>query len=357
MSNPVQPISTDDTVGTMVADSIPLTQQISNGVVTAVADVASNSFLPDVPVTSRVVLVQEDDDDSVNQLRRQMDLLREQQEQERELQRREREEMQAALRLLEEEHGGRGQQQEPSVPPAASSNTKKKKPAPTSTFFRQIGRQTTAGMTNVGLSAYKTKKNAQIQATKFKIAERKKQFGLDYMTLMESKSTTERQLQECMQTALRDLEQLRNQLDRHQKKIVMRQEVVQEKLTASENGQALQTRTAPIAATVQSVVAMPIQMTSSNTPIKGTQVGNSRTGNSKQDVGAASLSYDTVASVDSSFSRNSNPAISSIVSGQNKMSRQEVSMEGKHTIETHKVVVARSRRDPDGDYVQRSGVA
>lgn len=79
------------------------------------------------------------------------------------------------------------------------------------------------------LGAYKTKKNAQIQALKFKIVERKKQYGVEYMDLIEQ-NASQSELQECMDRALADLAELRGEVDKHTNKIDLKEEKINNKI-------------------------------------------------------------------------------------------------------------------------------
>lgn len=69
-------------------------------------------------------------------------------------------------------------------------------------------------MQKIGLCCFKFKSQTQISALEFKIANRQKKFGVDYLTLVERKAT-QAALKECLKEALRDIAELQTQINDH----------------------------------------------------------------------------------------------------------------------------------------------
>lgn len=94
-------------------------------------------------------------------------------------------------------------------------------------LLAKIKRKTVIAGHATRFGAYKTKKNAQIQAVKFKIVERKKKFGVDYMDLVEE-NASQNEIRACMEEAMKDLAELRSQIEKHSSKIDQREEDFQD---------------------------------------------------------------------------------------------------------------------------------
>lgn len=99
-------------------------------------------------------------------------------------------------------------------------------------LFAKLKRKTTNAGHTTRLGAYKTKKAAQITAIKSKILDRKKKFGVEYMDLIEQKKNPQ-VLRGCIEHALKELDELRKQMEKHQKKIVAKEELTKAKIENS----------------------------------------------------------------------------------------------------------------------------
>ena len=82
----------------------------------------------------------------------------------------------------------------------------------------KVKRMTSNCCMATGLCCFKTKKQTEIQTLEFKINQRKKKFGLDYMHLMEQKAP-QQDLNRCMGEARKELADLRKQIEKHHEKI------------------------------------------------------------------------------------------------------------------------------------------
>jgi len=71
---------------------------------------------------------------------------------------------------------------------------------------------------STGLFCFKFSENTHIQVLDAKIASRKKKFGMDYLTLVQS-NATQNQLKKCLQDALYDIERMQDDVDDHLGKI------------------------------------------------------------------------------------------------------------------------------------------
>jgi hypothetical protein len=100
-------------------------------------------------------------------------------------------------------------------------------------LFAKLKRKTTNAGHTTRLAAYKTKKAAQISALKNKITERKKKFGVEYMDLYTEGGASPQILRSCIETALKDLGLLKQQVEKHQNKIVAKEELTRQKIENS----------------------------------------------------------------------------------------------------------------------------
>jgi hypothetical protein len=86
-----------------------------------------------------------------------------------------------------------------------------------------------------GLCCFKAKENTQIQAVRFQKTQRQKQFGVDYMNLLEQNATNAK-LQTCLDKAMAEIERLQYEIDRHHTKIDRKTEKVNEQIQTTPDG-------------------------------------------------------------------------------------------------------------------------
>ncbi len=108
-----------------------------------------------------------------------------------------------------------------------------------------FGQKVSRGFANCCFCCFKFKEQTQISALEFKIANRQKKFGVDYLTLVEQKAS-QGALKECLQVALRDISELQTQANEHYDSIDRKKEEVQNKTEDAATRAA--TRAAPTAA-------------------------------------------------------------------------------------------------------------
>ena len=80
-----------------------------------------------------------------------------------------------------------------------------------------------------GLCCFKFKEQSQISGLQFKITQRQKKFGIDYLTLVEDKAPQE-QLKKCLKEALADIAEVQKDINRHHDAIDNKTEEVNEKI-------------------------------------------------------------------------------------------------------------------------------
>jgi hypothetical protein len=86
-----------------------------------------------------------------------------------------------------------------------------------------------------GLCCFKAKENTQIQAVRFQKTQRQKQFGVDYLNLLEQNATSAK-LQTCLDKAMAEIERLQYEIDRHHTKIDRKTEKVNEQIQTTPDG-------------------------------------------------------------------------------------------------------------------------
>jgi len=90
---------------------------------------------------------------------------------------------------------------------------------------------------STGLCCFKLKSQTQISALEFKIANRQKKFGVDYLTLVERKAS-QAALKECLKEALRDIAELQTQVNDHYDNIDNKASEVQQKTGSHDSAAA-----------------------------------------------------------------------------------------------------------------------
>lgn len=69
-----------------------------------------------------------------------------------------------------------------------------------------------------GLCCFKAKEQAVITKIELQISNRKSKFGKDYITMIENKASPE-ELEECLKTALAEIQDMQRDIDEHLAKI------------------------------------------------------------------------------------------------------------------------------------------
>lgn len=87
----------------------------------------------------------------------------------------------------------------------------------------------------VGFCCFKFKEQTQISALEFKIANRQKKFGVDYLTLVERKAS-QAALKECLREAMRDINELQAQVNDHYDSIEEKKQGVSGKSEDNDGG-------------------------------------------------------------------------------------------------------------------------
>jgi len=82
---------------------------------------------------------------------------------------------------------------------------------------------------STGLCCFKLSENTQITLLEKKIGARQKQFGVEYLTLVEQKAP-ESQLKKCVKDALADINEIKDEINDHEEKIGDRTNEVQQKI-------------------------------------------------------------------------------------------------------------------------------
>ena len=97
-------------------------------------------------------------------------------------------------------------------------------------------RQTPSALDNcwqhAGLCCFKTKHRTHISALEYKLKKRQKQFGIDYLNLVERKAG-EVELKRCLRNAMDEIEQLQEEIDMHLAEIEGRENQMLEATAAS----------------------------------------------------------------------------------------------------------------------------
>lgn len=82
-------------------------------------------------------------------------------------------------------------------------------------------------MSSVGLCCFKVKEQTQISALEYKITNRQKKFGVDYLTLVQ-RSASPAALKDCLKEAMNDVSQIRAQVHEHRDNIQAKETQVQQ---------------------------------------------------------------------------------------------------------------------------------
>jgi hypothetical protein len=107
--------------------------------------------------------------------------------------------------------------------------------APKEGFFERVKRKTANAGHATKLQAYKTKKQAQNQVLRKQLADRKKQFGIDFLDLHLANATPQHK-NACLQEALEEIQEIQEQIDQNVEKMESKQEIYRnEKITADPN--------------------------------------------------------------------------------------------------------------------------
>jgi hypothetical protein len=86
-----------------------------------------------------------------------------------------------------------------------------------------------------GLCCFKAKKQTQISALEVQIAQRKKKFGVDYLTLVQEGASPHK-LKQCLKEAQSDIAKLQSHIDEHLDKIDGKEQQVSERIVAAPGG-------------------------------------------------------------------------------------------------------------------------
>lgn len=81
-------------------------------------------------------------------------------------------------------------------------------------FGDKMARQANNCMQSTGLCCFKVKEQSQITALEFKITQRQKRFGVDYLTLVENRASQD-QLRQCLEQAKADIQNFQHEIDNH----------------------------------------------------------------------------------------------------------------------------------------------
>jgi hypothetical protein len=92
-------------------------------------------------------------------------------------------------------------------------------------FMDKVSRSVSNCCASTGLCCFKMKEQSQISALEFKITNRQKKFGVDYLNLVQRQEPTS-SLKECLRLALNDISVLQNQTNEHYDNISSKEEEV-----------------------------------------------------------------------------------------------------------------------------------
>ncbi|KAG7374260.1 calpain family cysteine protease [Nitzschia inconspicua] len=96
-------------------------------------------------------------------------------------------------------------------------------------FGAKMKRMATNCGYEMGLCCFKTQKQSQISALEFKINQRKKKFGVDYLTLV-NQHATPTTLRDCLKQAQNDISELQANIDKHLNLIDDKEQEINEKI-------------------------------------------------------------------------------------------------------------------------------
>jgi hypothetical protein len=92
-------------------------------------------------------------------------------------------------------------------------------------FMDKVSRSVSNCCASTGLCCFKMKEQSQISALEFKITNRQKKFGVDYLNLVQRQEPPS-SLKECLRHALNDISVLQNQTNEHYDNISSKEEEV-----------------------------------------------------------------------------------------------------------------------------------
>ena len=96
-------------------------------------------------------------------------------------------------------------------------------------FLDKMKRMTTNCCQATGLCCFKFKEQSQISGLEYKITNRQKKFGVDYLTLVEEKASQDA-LKKCLREALGDIAEIQREINSHHDKIDSKKAEVDEKI-------------------------------------------------------------------------------------------------------------------------------
>ena len=112
-------------------------------------------------------------------------------------------------------------------------------------LWKRLQRKSQNAWVATKIKSVNGKEQAIVTKLNFDIQQRKKQFGVDYLTLKQQATTSEDDLQSCIDMALGDIKVLQDQIDEHEKVIADNQIALQQKIAGG-------TVTTPAAASEES---------------------------------------------------------------------------------------------------------
>ena len=115
---------------------------------------------------------------------------------------------------------------------------------PSATNNNSSTQQQGGPMNKVGFCCFKFKEQTQISALEFKIANRQKKFGVDYLTLVERKAP-QAALKECLKEAMKEINELQAQINDHYDSIEEKKQGLGGKTDDNNNGGGGAARSAP----------------------------------------------------------------------------------------------------------------
>jgi hypothetical protein len=120
----------------------------------------------------------------------------------------------------------------------SSSNHTTHPPGDDESFVEKIQRMASNCGHATGLCCFKAKTQTQISALEFKIAQRKKKFGIDYLTLVD-RHASQQALKDCLKGAQDDIAKFQGDIDEMLHTIDDKEQETNEKIVTSSNGPSL----------------------------------------------------------------------------------------------------------------------
>ncbi|KAL3899645.1 MAG: hypothetical protein SGARI_006411, partial [Bacillariaceae sp.] len=112
---------------------------------------------------------------------------------------------------------------------------------PEEPFDEKVKRMATNCGHETGLCCFKAQKQTQISALELQVSQRKKKFGVDYLSLVKE-NAGQQKLKECLKEAQSDLAKLQGQIDEHLDNIDGKEQQVNEKIVPASNGSVRDSR-------------------------------------------------------------------------------------------------------------------